>query len=258
MAFRDIIVFLNRSASNHARLSLAVNLARNHDAHLFGIDVSQRSSVNRDLSNKTTLSDIFSDLTSEAGIHAAYEAIDPKQGDWKDWYSHYADLIITTSGSLKGDDAIPAQLTDTVLTTAGVPCLLLPAGWQGPSVGRNVVIAWSASREATRAVHDAMPILKTADHVTLFTHGPRSDGRHSDPELMRAHLSRHGVPVEVVTWQETGDMSPTEALFASLGTQDADLVVAGAFGRSRFSASLFGGFTSDLLREPVLPLLLSH
>ncbi len=77
-------------------------------------------------------------------------------------------------------------------------------------------------------------------------------------ELLAEHLSRHQVSGVISDWTNTGDMSAVEALFASLDTQESDLVVAGAFGHSRTFESLFGGVSIELLKQPLLPILMSH
>jgi nucleotide-binding universal stress UspA family protein len=71
-------------------------------------------------------------------------------------------------------------------------------------------------------------------------------------------MLQHGVSAHLADWTDTGDVSALEALFASLDTQDADLIVAGAFGHSRLFESLFGGVSLDLLRQPTAPILMSH
>ena len=63
---------------------------------------------------------------------------------------------------------------------------------------------------------------------------------------------------DISDWTNTGDLSAIEALFASLDTQDADLIVAGAFGHSRLYEGLFGGVSLDLMRQQSLPVLMSH
>lgn len=76
--------------------------------------------------------------------------------------------------------------------------------------------------------------------------------------LMAEHLIRHGVKAEVYTWPDTGEMSAVDALFACLDCQEADLIVAGAYGHSRFMEGLFGGVSRGLLQNPTMPLLMSH
>jgi nucleotide-binding universal stress UspA family protein len=103
-----------------------------------------------------------------------------------------------------------------------------------------------------------MPLLKRARKVTLFAFSSARSGLRASTDLLLEHLGRHDVTAHVSDWTNTGDISAVEALFADLDTQDADLIVAGAFGHSRVFEALFGGVTLELLRQPSLPLLLSH
>jgi len=145
-----------------------------------------------------------------------------------------------------------------VLLSAGVPMLILPVGWQPAPVGEDIVLAWNPSREATRAAHDALPLLERARHVTLFEFAPSADHCDTAPDLMLRHLRSHGVNAELFTWPDDAAMSPVSALFACLGTQEADLIVAGAYGHSRFREKLLNGVTCRFLEHPLLPMLMSH
>ena len=113
--------------------------------------------------------------------------------------------------------------------------LILPPDWKPGPIGDKIVIAWNGGREALRAVHDAMPLLERAKKVTLFAFSSRPSALRKSAQMLADHLAAHGVEAEHISdWTNTGDLTAVEALFASLDTQDADLIVAGAFGRSRF------------------------
>ena len=136
--------------------------------------------------------------------------------------------------------------------------LILPPDWTGGTIGQNVVIAWNGGREALRAVHDAMPFLEKARKVTVFCFSSRPSDLRASAVMLVDHLASHGVAAHVSDWTNTGDLTAIEALFASLDTQDADLIVAGAFGHSRLYEGLFGGVSLDLMRQQSLPVLMSH
>jgi nucleotide-binding universal stress UspA family protein len=91
---------------------------------------------------------------------------------------------------------------------------------------------------------------KTAPHGTV----------HWSTKLMLVdHLAAHGVKAEHISDStNAGDLTAVEALFANLDTQDADLIVAGAFGHSRIYEGLFGGVMLDLMHQQSLPVLMSH
>ena len=146
---------------------------------------------------------------------------------------------------------------EEALMKSGAPTLIVPDDWRSGPVGDSVVIAWNASRESTRAVHDAMPILQHARKVVIFSFSRDSVLRESDHALAE-HLAHHGVNAIISDWINTGEIDAIEALFASLDTQDCDLIVAGGFGHPRVFEDLFGGVSLDLLKQPSLPVLMSH
>ena len=104
-----------------------------------------------------------------------------------------------------------------------------------------------------------MPLLERAKKVTLFAFSSQPSALRKSAEMLVDHLAAHGVKAEHISdWTNTGDLTAVEALFASLDTQDADLIVAGAFGHSRLYEGLFGGVTRDLMHQQSLPVLMSH
>ena len=147
---------------------------------------------------------------------------------------------------------------EDVLMSAGVPMIVLPHQWKPESADQNIVIAWSPSSQATRAVHDAMPILARARKVTVFEFGPPSDDSDDNLKLLCDHLLIHGVVSETDQWRDTGELSAIEALFASRAMEDATMIVAGAYSHSRFRETVFGGVTKDLLHLLSVPVLVSH
>ena len=249
MAYKDILVFLDPTAECRERLRLVVELARAHGARLVGVDASVVGVEQDTLTEQT-----FRETT--AGLTAVYVPAE-KPGDG-DAFTHCVDLIVAPAPTGLARDMIRRKALDRALLDSGVPMLVLPPEWTGKSVGRNVVIAWNGGREALRAVHDAMPILEKAAKVTIFAFSARPSDLRASAEMLGDHLKAHGVASRISDWTNTGDLSAIEALFASLDTQDADLIVAGAFGHSRFYEGMFGGVSLDLLRQQSLPVLMSH
>ena len=108
-------------------------------------------------------------------------------------------------------------------------------------------------------MHDAMPFLKAAKKVTVFCFSSRPSDLRASAQMLVDHLATHEVVAHISDWTNTGDLSAIEALFASLDTQNSDLIVAGAFGgHSRLYEGLFGGVSLDLMRQQSLPVLMSH
>ncbi|BCM20905.1 universal stress protein [Mesorhizobium sp. J8] len=259
MGYKDILVFLDGSLDNNARMELAFSLARAHGARLTGVDVDAAAAFEGDWAERArSLAEAFHTGANGAGLQVRFKIADRDTADWKDFYAHYADLVIATQPNPEASGRILSGVPERVLMTSGAPMIVLPQGWRPQPVGNEVVIAWSPSAQATRAVHDAMPILARARKVTAFAFDPPADSEDADLEMLREHLLAHSIKVDVDKWEDAGDLSPIEALFASPALEGADLIVAGAYSHSRFREALFGGMTKSLLRQFSLPVLVSH
>jgi nucleotide-binding universal stress UspA family protein len=256
MTYRDILVFLDGSQDNEVRLDFALSLAKEHGARLTGVDVSSAAAFEGEWWSHVEES--FQAKTRQAGISIRFRVANREATGWKNFYAHYADLLIATQPNPEASGMILPGVPEDVLMSAGVPMIVLPHRWKPESAERNIVIAWSPSSQATRAVHDAMPILAQARKVTVFAFGPPSDDSDADIKLLCDHLLAHGVVAETDQWLDTGELSAIDALFASRAMEDAAMIVAGAYSHSRFRETVFGGVTKDLLHQLSVPVLVSH
>lgn len=162
--------------------------------------------------------------------------------------AHATDLVLTEKGD--GATAPAFDVIDQLVVGAGVPVLVLPPMAVGP-IGRTVLVAWNGSREATRAVHGALPFLRAAGRVILCVIGERAVAGLEDA---RAMLDRHGVKVQPEPVPEP-DGAAGEILLARAAAHAADLLVMGAYGHARLRELVFGGATRHVLRAAGLPVL---
>jgi nucleotide-binding universal stress UspA family protein len=145
-----------------------------------------------------------------------------------------------------------------VLLEIGRPMLLV-----GPEVAslraEHVVVAWKDSREARRAVLDAMPFLRRAKRISVVEVCTRDDEGHAlaRTEDVVRHLSRHGIAAHARAIHHR-DRSDAEPLVRFAVNENADLLVAGAYGHSRLGEWIFGGMTRGLLASCPLCCLMSH
>jgi nucleotide-binding universal stress UspA family protein len=259
VAYKEILVYLDPTPDTDMRVKLAISLAAAHGARLIGVDACSDAAYEGKWRDRALdLEDRFQSAITQAGVRGAYRGSDQSGGRGRHQYAHYVDLIIATQPAVEDQDFVAAGIPEEVLVSAGAPVLLLPSGWQLRTAIDNIVIAWKASREATRAVHDAMPLLRRAKKVTAFTFSAQRDAFGKEPELLASHLREHGVVAGSDDWPDTGEITAVDALFACLETQEADLIVAGAYGHSRLVEGLFGGVSRELVRQPSLPILMSH
>jgi nucleotide-binding universal stress UspA family protein len=175
-------------------------------------------------------------------------------------HARYGDLAILTRPSAGDRRELRHDLIEGVLFHAGRPALIVPPDWKADSIGKRVVVAWDASREATRALGDAAAFTAAADAITIVTVDakPKAFGHGDQPGAnIAAHLSRRGAKVEVrnVT---AGGRPLAEALMAQAVAVNADLVVMGGYGHARLQEFLFGGATREALDSSPLPILMSR
>ena len=109
----------------------------------------------------------------------------------------HSDLIVAARPT--PDDLPRSWSAEHLLLASGAPVLLVPDDWSGTAIGDRVVIAWNGSREARRAVNDAMPFLGGAAQVTiLIVDAPRAHRSDDEPGAdIVGHLRRHDIEAAV-------------------------------------------------------------
>jgi nucleotide-binding universal stress UspA family protein len=175
-------------------------------------------------------------------------------------HARYADVAVMTRPSDGVGAELREEIIEGVLFHSGRPALIAPPGWAGRTVGKRVVVAWDASREATRALSEADDILEFAEAVTVLTVDakPKMFGHGDQPGAnIAAHLARRGLPAEVRNVDSMG-RSASLAILEEAQTMGADLVVMGGYAHSRLRELVFGGATRELLRTATVPVLMAH
>jgi nucleotide-binding universal stress UspA family protein len=257
MSYKDMIVFLDGSRDNDARLDFALSMAKAHGARLTGVDVNAPSAFDGEWAFRAqSLEESLSEKARRVGVATQFRIADREATGWRNLYAYYSDLLIATQPNPDSYGKVLPAVPEDILVSAGVPMIVLPHQWETRPI-ENAVIAWSPSSQATRAVHDAIPLLRQMRKITVFAFG-RPDGRVEDIDLLCDHLHIHGVVAESDRWFDTGDLTAMEALFASRAMEDADMLVAGAYSHSRFRETLFGGVTRELLHQFSVPIFVSH
>ena len=281
MSYKDLLVVLDPEPPARGRLDLAVALAERFSAHLVGLyplptpqrprelgyydpallDPFYENLRERARATAETVREHFEHAAGLRGISAEWRLIPEGPESDPALHARYADLTIL--GQLDPDRAETEMLRprpEQVTLASGRPILVVPYAGRFEAVGKRVVIAWNSSREAARAVHDAMPLLAAAEAVTVLTIDAR-EGPHGHGEMPGAdislHLARHGVKVQI-EHTVSGDLPIGEVLLSRLADLAADLLVMGAYGHSRMRELLLGGATRSLLRSMTVPVLMSH
>jgi len=185
--------------------------------------------------------------------------------------SRLADLLVMGQ-PIADDGRGPAKrLASQMLVGAGCPVLFVPGVGQIVEVGKRVLVAWSATRESTRALRDALPILKRAASVELLRFGDKPPGGQEPLDDVAAYLGGHAVqakcvtrPLREITFGErmltptVVDASIGELLLSHAADIDADLIVMGGYGHTRIHEMVLGGVTRTILASMTVPVLMSH
>lgn len=174
--------------------------------------------------------------------------------------AHYADLVVARRPV--PEEGIPYDYgtASDLIADAGCPVILVPPELEQQTIGEKVVIGWNETREASRAVHDALPFLVRAKSVTVVMAVPESWSAEQPPsgEKIGTVLKEHGATVHVEPMYGVVDKDSGDALLACANDIHADLLVIGAFSHTRLREGIFGGVTRQMIEETRVPTLMSH
>ncbi|MDP2358859.1 MAG: universal stress protein [Beijerinckiaceae bacterium] len=207
--------------------------------------------------NAEAIAQDFLTLSQHRGVAADLRRVTSEAIDGPGLIAATARLFDLTILSVAPGSRAARELAEAVVFGSGRPCLLLPQKWVAtPALFDRPLVAWDASRAATRALADALPMLQRAADVNLIIVAPeQSEAARSAPDVER-WLKDHGVCVTCARIDGAGDAATAIAEYA-LGIR-ANLIVMGAFGHSRLRDFILGGVTRSVLAEPRLPVLFSH
>ena len=283
MSYRSLLVHLDHDRRLDARLAYALRIARELDCHVIGaaptgsvpapaefVPVGAGASL-ADYADAVwmaldqrghELQERFEAACRQAGV-ASHETIvvhaDKAQSLVR--LSHCSDIVVISQADPEAPDfpAASERVADVVLHSAR-PTIVLPFAGEFDTIASRVLVAWDDSREAARALADALPLLRLAREVQVVTWERASStadaGLPARQQGLRRWLDAHGVAAELRV-ARTG-LSLTEALLSRASDFDADLVVMGAYGHQRWTERLLGGMTQGVLAAMTVPVLMSH
>lgn len=277
MSYATLMAHLDLDDPNEARLKIVGDLARRFDAGVIGIAACvQNMPLYFDFAAGSVADTLIEqDRTAiEKRLSAAEQSFRAslagraKRLEWRSALTpptayiaqqcRAADLIII-GGDREGSPRDPLRrlVPGDLITAASRPILLIPQEAESLTANR-ILIAWKDTREARRAAADALPWLRTCQEAIVAeideNDAPVVARKHVDDVV--AWLGSHGV-------KASGAVRPliaraAEEIEALARQEDADLIVAGAFGHSRFREWVLGGVTRDLVAHSRRCVLLSH
>ena len=276
MAFKDVLVYADAGPAATQRYDLAAKLARDHGGHLAALHVwtpplmvvdpiggvpgaliELHERAQGDQAAKTRA--LVEAAERRSGVAIEYREVRGELVATAALHARYADVIVVSQSALEGDPAVAADmLPEEMVFLAGRPALVVPRHGRFERLGERVLIAWDRSREATRAIHDALPMLVRASSVTVMEVETRvaRRGHIAGADLAR-HLARHGVKAEVSS-TTSSDIDVADIILSRSVDLGADLLVMGAYGHSRLRELVLGGVTRQILAQMTLPVLMSH
>ena len=273
--YRDLLVHVDASSAGRRRVQFAVALARRMGARLSGIHVTPPPEVPLKFKPSHVASaaaEIALKLASDARAAATLFTKETRQQlEGACWYeaagnvaqgisekARYAYLVIVGQYEWQAPLEIhPLPVAHSLALQCGRPVLVVPAGIHSNTIDR-IAIAWDGSREAVRAVHDALPVLRlsrSVDIVEVVSQSAENYG--ADAKRLAEHLANHGVGVVADVLRGTA-LEEHQALRKLVELGHYDLLVMGSYSKPRWVELLFGGASWSILTSSVIPVLVSH
>jgi nucleotide-binding universal stress UspA family protein len=291
MALKDLLLCIDPGSPSDARLRLAFNLARAHRAHLTAAYVLPKaedliahppagvvppgeltgivqgggmtpggvvSEVLREAEDAETVEQRFKGKLHLSGIEGAWHLLDA--GEEAQLIELAKTFDLTIIGQRPPESRAIAFRPEHIAIGTARPVLVIPYAGAFETVGKRAVIAWDGSREAVRAVNDALPLLSEAEMVTVISVGPREtelERRRLSRDRIVGHLQRHAIAARPEESVQAG-IAVSDVLLSRAADLGADLIIAGLYHHSQLREALIGGVSRDLLDHMTVPVLMSH
>ena len=279
MAFKSILTITTDAARSADQLDVAVDLARREDAHLdvlcIGVDQTQtgyyyagatailtQEAYNQARDDVARAEKAVRDRLASEDIRWAVDTAVAQVGALAGpvgMLARFSDLVVLGKPYGEGRGYANEAILEAALFEGGAPVLVMPETMTEAAFGKRILLAWNQSNESLRAARAALPLLKAAAAVNITIIDPPAHGpERSDPGGMLSQLlARHGVHAEVSVLAKTLPKT-SEILSRHARDLNADLIVMGAYGHSRFREAILGGTTRNMLEMAGIPVLMAH
>ena len=271
MSYATLMVYVNADHPSKVLVGVAADLAERFSAKLIGLSalaivppVVAEGVVVVDYPTELELAQMRKSL-AEAGdrFHAA-AGVEP---EWRSALeiptdtlireARCADLIVIEKGG-RSVNFHRALDPGTAIMGAGRPFLVVPGGVK-ILVAEHILIGWKDTREARRAIRDALPFLHQAKRITVIEiyEGDQEEAARRQVDDVVLYLARHKVRADA-RLEKRLIGSGADQIMGFAENEGADLLVTGAYGHSRLNEWIFGGMTHDLLASSPICCLMSH
>jgi len=200
----------------------------------------------------------FEQRARELGVRkAAWQVAEGHVPDVLAHLGNWHDLLVVGRDNQQPWTTTP--MLGSIVLGSHLPCLVVPPGLSSPKLD-TVIVGWNGSPEAIRAIHAAAPLLARAKRIVVLRGQPREQfseiGWKPEFDISR-YLAREDLRFELLEFEASNEGAGA-ALLDAAAKQRADLLVMGAYGRTRFSEWVFGGATRHVLAEAALPVFFRH
>ena len=279
MQIKTILVYVPSEKSAAPTVESVLGIAGPRSAHVIGLHLTPDlplygefpAEVSQEVIERLQKAGYDAAATAQRAFEAAFN-LGHVSHEWRSFVASYiagGDLIAQQGRSVDliacgkpADDSPDAwnDFAEIALMRCGRPVLILPGGTPSGRIGRHAVIAWNDTREAARAVFDSLDLLREAETVRAVTVIDDEDERAAAQAYgtpLIASLGRHGIRCSFeIAFAGKGSTGGT--ILSKLAGEDCDLLIMGGYSKSRFREMIFGGVSRDILRETLVPTLVSH
>ncbi|UOA33635.1 hypothetical protein DSM110093_03470 (plasmid) [Sulfitobacter sp. DSM 110093] len=279
MAIKTILACLTDTSTAESVLVASSLIARRHEAHVIGLHTVETLMVYPGVA--VHFPDIVftefgkSQVEQSAALKEAFEKrfnYEAFPSEWCLLKSHSetaaerivesaqcADLILMAAADPVAESHAHARLLEAVIRDSARPVLVIPQNFSAEHLGRNVLIGWNGAREAVRAAHEALNLLREGDTANILhiNDHSRDAGLKATASALAAAFDQHKINTTLVErcWERPGVAA---ALSRETFERDADMLAVGAFGHSRAYDLVIGAATREILRKTEVPVLFSR
>ncbi|WP_319545371.1 universal stress protein [Ruegeria conchae] len=279
MAYKSLLTVMTETKISQTALAQMIALADGQDAHAealcLGVDRSQtgyyyaganalilQETLSRANAEADEILKFAQDYLGKSGVRWSAEngvAQIADIGRHVARRARFSDLVILPRPYGKDRDAEAEPIVEAAMFEGHAPVLLVPDEIEPISSPKTIMVGWNESIEAMRAIRCALPFLKQAELTRIVVIDPPRHGPdRSDPGgLLSQMLARHGVKCEIDVLSKTMTRV-SDILNRHAADTEAEMIVMGAYGHSRFREAILGGATRNMLEQSEVPVFLAH
>lgn len=275
MGIKDILVFIDDGDANEERAISAFQLAKKHGAHLTAACLGSMKPVHAKSSDSEAIermayklsNQLVKDFTEEAAkVDLKVETIiisgdASVSAEKMANYARNADLVILSQPNPSRDNYSRIQdFVQEVILLSGRPILFMPYIGTDDILSKRTMIAWDGTPAASRAVHDAIPLMIDAEEVIILvveSKKQKEQKKNLQESRLKAHLGNHGINATIRKVNPGKNDVPT-VILNQITDNGIDLLIVGGYGTPTLKQKIFGSVSSTLLSSMTVPVLMSH